>query len=427
MTSVCASLRLGGSATLNSLALACILATSPAQAETTLRDAIAGGMPIIDIRLREETVDQANKPKNAIATTMRARLGYQTGQYYGFSALADFDFLQHVGPKRYFDTKGGTPSSLYPTIPDPDMVALNRLQLSYGRRILDSAPGMGPDLRITLGRQRLIFGDQRFVGNVGWRQHEQTFDSVSVVDTSLPATTLTYAYVTRINRVFGPDSPMGRFDSHTHVFDATYTGLMPYLKLEGYALLLDLRQAPTLSTETFGVRGEGAYDFGSGFTGILNGAYARQTDSAKNPLSYALSYYLGEGGLNYRGASAVAGYEVLEGNGTVGFSTPLATLHIFQGWADVFLTTPTNGIKDLYLKSAYGFGVAPVFNRVTATILYHDFRAERGSAYYGSEWDAQIEGAVDANVTVGVKYAAFHGSAPFASKNVSWLYVGYRY
>ena len=34
-----------------------------------------------------------------------------------------------------------------------------------------------------------------------------------------------------------------------------------------------------------------------------------------------------------------------------GFTTPLATLHKFQGWADKFLTTPPNGIEDLYVNA----------------------------------------------------------------------------
>ena len=44
-----------------------------------------------------------------------------------------------------------------------------------------------------------------------------------------------------------------------------------------------------------------------------------------------------------------AAYESLEGNGARGFSTPLATLHAFQGWADVFLNTPADGVDDASL------------------------------------------------------------------------------
>ena len=413
-------------AMLLSLTLAGALMGGPAEAQTTLADAIRAGMPLIDLRLRYENVDQENKPRNASATTLRARLGYQTGQYFGFSALAEFDFLQHLGPEHFFNSFEGGSSALYPTIADPDMVALNRLQLTYGVRLTDTA-NMMPDLRFTLGRQRIIFSDQRFVGNVGWRQHEQTFDGISVVNTSLPATTLSYTYVTRVNRVFGPEAPNGTFDSHSHLINALYTGLMPHLRLEGYTYLLDLRQAPTLSTSTYGLRADGTIALGSGFSASYIGSFARQHDYAKNPLPISLNYYLGEASLGFRGITGGVGYEVLEGNGTVGFSTPLATLHIFQGWADVFLTTPANGIKDLYVKGGYAFAANPIFTRVTATVVYHDFSAERVSGNFGHEWDAQIEAVVDANVTIGLKYAAFQGGQFYADKNIGWVYVGYRY
>ena len=44
-----------------------------------------------------------------------------------------------------------------------------------------------------------------------------------------------------------------------------------------------------------------------------------------------------------------AGYEVLGADNGVGFATPLATGHKFQGWADKFLTTPGDGIEDVYI------------------------------------------------------------------------------
>ena len=400
----------------------------PASAQTTLKGALDAGLPIIDLRLRYEDIDQANKPKNAAALTIRARLGYQTGQYFGFSALADFDFLQHLGPKHYFDSIGGGSSAQYPTIADPDMATLNRLQLTYAMRLTDTAAANNlQDLRFTIGRQRIIFADARFIGNVAWRQHEQTYDGISLVDTSLPATTFTYAYINRVNRVFGPSSPVGRYDSHSHLVNVVYGGLMPYLKLEGYAYLLDLRQAPTLSTATYGARADGSINLGDGFTALLNGQYAHQEDYAKNPLNISLSYYLGEAGLFYQGFTGLVGYEVLQGNGKMAFQTPLATLHAFQGWAETFLTKPPNGIKDLYVKGAYGFAAAPFSDKVTATLVYHDFSPEHVGGNYGSEWDAMVEAQLDSNFMVGTAYANYRGAGPFPDKAVFWLYAGYRY
>jgi hypothetical protein len=409
---------------LSALAIAVTLANGSARAAEPFIAALERGKPLIDLRLRFEDVDQADKPKEATATTIRARLGYQTGDFHGFSALAEFDVVQHLGARHFNDSINGL--AAYPMIWDPDMVALNRLQLAYGVRLANA--GNAPqDLRITIGRQRIIFGDGRFIGNADWRQHEQTFDALSLVDTSIPATTLSYSYVTRVNRVFGPNSAMGTFDSHSHLFNAVYGGLLPRLKLEAYAYLLDFRQALTLSTATVGLRAEGNFDLGSGFTAKLNGAYAHQTDYAKNPLALALSDYLGEAGIAYKGFTALAGYEVLEGNGTIGFQTPLANLHPFQGWAETFLTKPPNGLKDFYLRGGYGFTASPFFARVSALLIYHDFSAQRLSADYGSEWDAQLEGQIDSHLAVDLAYADYRGAGPFPDKRVFWTYATYRY
>jgi len=410
---------------LPALALAMGLACGTARAAETLKGFIEAGMPLADIRLRFEDVDQANKPKDATATTIRARLGYQTGAFAGFSVLAEGDFVQHIGAKHFNDSINGL--AAYPTIADPDMATLNRLQLGYGIRLTNAGADTAPDLKFTLGRQRIVFGDGRFIGNADWRQHEQTFDALSIVDTSIPAATLSYDYVTRVNRVFGPNSASGTFDSHSHLFNAVYAGLSPALKIEAYAYLLDLKQAPMLSTATYGLRDESIVDLGSGLAARFNAAYAHQSAYARNPLAIDLADYLGEAGLAYRGFTGLAGYEVLQGNGTIGFQTPLANLHPFQGWAEVFLTKPPNGLKDAYFKGGYGFAASPLFARMTALLIYHDYSAEHVSAAYGKEWDAQLEAQVDTHLVFDAAYADYGNGGPFPAKRVFWLYSTYRY
>lgn len=404
-----------------------------AQAQTLLT-AIDSGRPIINLRLRYEDVDQSNRTQEAQALTFRARLGYQTGVYYGFSALADFDWVQHLGSHAYFDTVKGA-SATYPTVPDPDLTALNRAQLSYA--FLAAGGTAATDTTVAFGRQRILFGDQRFIGNAGWRQHEQTYDAISVANTSLPKTALTYAYVGQVNRVFGPNSiaQLGQFGSRSHLFNALYTGFLPLVKLEGYLYLLDLKNAPKLSTTAFGIRAEGLYELAPGLIATFYGAYAKQNDYAKNPLHIDLGYWLIEGGLAYQGFSLGVGNEVLQGDGTVGFSTPLATLHAFNGWADIFLTTPNQGLQDFYVKAGYAFAASPVFAKVTASIAYHDFSAQHADADYGTEWDALIDAKLDDNVTFSLKYADYSAGSAVPTgaqaaafdKRIGWFYVTYAY
>jgi hypothetical protein len=57
-----------------------------------------------------------------------------------------------------------------PQVIDPPGIELNQLWLGW----------KGTRANIALGRQRLLFDNQRWVGNSGWRQNEQTFDALAL-------------------------------------------------------------------------------------------------------------------------------------------------------------------------------------------------------------------------------------------------------
>jgi len=277
------------------------------------------------------------------------------------------------------------------------------------------------------------------LGNVGWRNHEQTFDAFSVTNGSIRNLSVTYAYIDRVNRIFTPRSPrpatglQGHFDSNSHIFDATYVGIQG-LKLEAYALLLDLSQqgpsaiaAKRLSTQTFGIRAEEKYDLTSQVKLLVNGEYANQRDYQENPLDFNLNYWVGEGGIAWKGLTATGALESLGSNKTTGFSTPLATLHAFDGWADVFLTTPGAGLNDTYGKVVYTWKNVWDLQAISATIMYHDFNAARGGADFGNEWDASLGVAVDKRLSFLAKFASFDGEGTFKDKSIVWFQAEYKY
>jgi len=130
-----------------------------------------------------------------------------------------------------------------------------------------------------------------------------------------------------------------------------------------------------------------------------------------------VDYAFLEAGLSKGVHSVKLGYELLEGNGTKSFQTPLATLHAFNGWADVFLSTPVNGLKDAYL------GAGTALYGVKLDAVYHDYRADQGSARYGAEWDFQATKPVAKNYLVGIKYATFNTkTVAFADTDKFWLW-----
>ena len=116
-----------------------------------------------------------------------------------------------------------------------------------------------------------------------------------------------------------------------------------------------------------------------------------------------------------------------EGDDTRGFATPLATLHAFQGWADVFLTTPPDGIRDLYANAGFTTPAWPGEQPVTLSIAYHDFADDAGDTAFGDEWDASARMSFNAHLSLEAKAAVFHGQDPrFADRTKFWLALEYR-
>jgi hypothetical protein len=403
----------------------------------TISDAIAGGKLILEVRGRYEYVDQkrtAVLTEAGEAFTVRTRLGWETADWNGFKGLVEFEDVRQVGPEHFaVNVPGATTPPLngadkakYPLINDPDITELNRLQLTWTQSAA---------LTVTAGRQRIILDDQRFIGNVGWRQDEQTFDAVRA-DVAFGRFKATYAYVTHVNRILGEKRD---WDSDSHLFNATYSVAEP-LKLQAFVYALDFSNSAANSTITYGAKASGKTWVGL-FQAAYNATYARQSDYRHNTAPFDLDYW----GVDLAGTfdiyTAKVSYESLEGNGIRGFTTPLATTHAFQGWADAFVMplggnkSFVDGIKDFNI----GLNVKPRFKstylfNIDLLVRYHDFDDQRTGADLGREWDAQAQAALNPKLTIALKYADFErartvpvGTAtPPPSRTKVWLTLEYK-
>ena len=161
--------------------------------------------PIIDARVRYEDVDQDPHGRGrrgtdvARATRFRDRQGLEDG--------AAGRRRVRVAAAPATTTTRSTARPAYPVVADPESYEVNRLQLTNTSL---------PRTTVTLGRQRIVLDDQRFVGNVGWRQNEQTFDALRVVNKTVPNFTVDVTYLNQVNRVFGKDSPQGRYEGDSY-------------------------------------------------------------------------------------------------------------------------------------------------------------------------------------------------------------------
>jgi len=388
-----------------------------AEEQTTLKDAITDGKLNFNLRYRYENVDDDVRPEEAHASTVRARLTYNTKTFSDFQVGLEVDHVEALGGDNYDDLHGSLTD--HAVVADPEGTEINQAWIAYSG--IDNTT-------LKFGRQRINLDNQRFIGGVGWRQNEQTYDGVTVVNTSLPDTTVVYAHVSNVNRIFGPNSGRAgtpaadvNLDTEANIFNVNYKGL-GIGAISAYAYLLDVDDHPVnhalsdvLSTKTFGARLTGSQ--GEETKLLYTAEFARQSDYKNNPTSFDANYYNLEGGVQAKGVTAKLGMEVLEADGKKGiaFSTPLATLHKFQGFADIFLNTPGTGIEDLY---------ASVFTKVLGAkvgIIYHDFEAEEGSADYGDEVDLVVAKQVHKNVNLLLKYANYNADEFGNDTQKAWL------
>ena len=350
------------------------MAASVQAEEAWLAGALKGGEVKIQFRYRYEDVDQNNALDDAQASTLKSRLNYTSALFSGWQAQVEVDNVSQIGDDDYNSTSNNETG--YSVVADPDGTEFNQAWIAYS--------GIA-DTVVKGGRQRIVLDNERFVGGVGWRQNEQTYDAVTLKSSALAKTQLHYSFISNVNRITGPDegSQPANYHGATHALNGK-VDLGTFGAVTGFAYLLDFDNAPALSSSTYGVHWAGTYKVSDATKLSWLASYASQRDYADNLNDYSADYYLLEGGATYGKFGRKAGYEVLGGDDQPNhaFQTPLATLHAFQGWADKFLTTPRGGVEDLYLGATANVGP------VALQLVWHDFQAEAFSQDYGSEWNA---------------------------------------
>jgi hypothetical protein len=281
----------------------------------------------------------------------------------------------------------------------------------------------------TFGRQRVLLDNQRWVGNVGWRQNEQTFDAAAIEWKPSGALTARYYWFDRVHRVNGDDARdrlARERDLDGHLLDVALT--RGDQQWGSYAYAHEDRDVPSASTLTTGLRWTGNRVLKQ--DGRKRGwgwrvEAAHQRSHADNPLGFSHAYWLIEPSLSRGAVTWRAGWEHLGGDGQHALQTPLATLHAFNGWADKFVVTPPGGLEDRYLAVSGAFGRGGYAGKLKWAAAWHDYRADTGGRY-GREWNASIGFPVRGPVTGLVKLADYrsHGFARDTTKlwfQLEWL------
>lgn len=381
---------------------------TPASAQT-LHEAISGGKVYGDFNLRFEEVSQSNAREDASALTLRTRLGYVSGSINGWSFNVEMEDSRIVlGQGDYSVDPAGYKPGVYSVIADPETTELDQGYIQY----------KSDKYSVKLGRQVITLDGHRFVGHVGWRQDRQSFDAANFMYHPNDKFSASYAYVTQRNRIF---SEAADTDAKDHLFNASYKTSLG--KVVAYAYLLEVDNGITNGLDTYGFSFDGKSNV-KGLTLSYHLEYATQTSKAVTS-EYDADYFAASLGTAIKGLTLSLAYEVLgSDNGAYGFSTPLATMHKFNGWADMFLATPQQGLVDINLSlGSKGLGG-------NWLLKYHDYSADEASATVddlGHEINAQYTTVLNKNYALGVKFAKYTGESNRPDTDKIWLWVSTKF
>lgn len=393
--------------------------SDPSQSASSLFSAMVEGKLSLDNRARYEWAETTGRrPSNAL--TNRLRLGYGTKPYQGFSLFAEMENVTSANDDWYWVPAAGDGDPTRTTIADPEGTELNQ---AFARYQNPSINDTGPSLDVCIGRQRIKLDDERFVGNVGWRQFEQTLDAASFEsDLGIEGLSVQYAFVWHVQRIFGPDGP--NYESQSHLIRTSYA-FAPEIRVTPFVYLLDFdTDSPADSVDTYGVRLTGDLGRGAGeqdsrdiyFDYELT--YAYQTDAGSNPVDFKADFFAAQIRANRKGLGSIqAGYQLLgSDNGVAAFRFPLGTNHKFQGYADQFLTTPAFGLQDVYI------GVTTDLpGGFKSELAVHQFWSDEGGDDLGYEVDGVLSKKLSPNWTILLKAAYFDGHNGQPDLNRVWL------
>lgn len=238
---------------------------------------------------------------------------------------------------------------------------------------------------------------------MSWRQLEQTFDSLLIRNQSIENLTLNFIYIGGVQKVTATNQTV-----EMPILNFTYK-FGQSSSLTGYAYWLADYDTASNSTQTYGVRMQGAPTLKYDIQLSYDIAYSNQSSYRHNPASYNLDRYNLLLGASYAGVTVKSGIELLGGNGMQAFQTPLGTNHAFQGWADQFLVTPGAGVRDIQAsidKSFYG---------VKFMFAYHAFADSSGHGDYGDEYDFLISKHFGEHYQLLAKYAYYDADNTLAA------------
>ncbi len=375
--------------------------TSSAQA-AGFNEAMTSGTFKGSLRPRIELVDQENISDNAQATTVRGAFQYTTGTWKGLQLKAELETVMGIGSEKYNSSANG--NTQYPVVADPSGGHFNRMFLLH----------KGEGYSAGYGRDEITYDNHRWIGNVGWRQNHQTYNSAKI-DGKVGALSYHAAYVTKRYKI--TQYATGEDMKNTYFLNGAYD--LSFGKLTAYYYDYEFDNGSNVGTQTYGALLTGA----PGNFIYRAEVAAQKRDKANAGADASVNYYHMIAGMKVSAMKFLLGYELLgSDSGNYGMKADFGTNHKFNGFADQFLSTPDAGLKDTYVTA-----VIP-FSGMKFVATYHSFKPDNSSSFddYGTEMDLVLARKLNRQVSLLAKYAGYSAkknSANPKNNDVSKLIV----
>ncbi|PKH89218.1 alginate export family protein [Colwellia sp. Bg11-28] len=377
-------------------------------------------------RVRYESVKQA--ALSAEALTVKLRLDASKKLTNSLSLFLQLDYVQAYLNDQHSD---GVVFIDKPVIADPAGIDVNQAFVNYSF----------DDYFFTLGRQSIKHGNERFVGDVGFRQNDQTYDGLRITKLLLSGVSFDYAYISQVNRIFGRDADsslstsdirfiplkgkrpvgqLGKHDVNAHLLNLEFKEWQ-YADLSAYAYVVDNYDAVLFSNRTFGFSSNFRHKIGAiKWIGSIESAWQKKQKSTTRDW---INYWQWELGAKVQSWQLSIRQEQLGQKDDEAFITPLATLHKFQGWTDQFLTTPKEGLMDASVRLLWKK------RPFTLDLRLHQYDSVKNNIDVGSEFNADLIYQYNRKHELKLRFAYFDPSnaQTLKTQRIKKLFLMYSY
>ncbi len=384
--------------------------------EYTLKTPIGDIRPYLQIRPRYEYVDVKDSGLEvANALTTRIKIGTKINNVFQLKGLsAQLEAIDVSALVDNFDPE----KPKYEKVLDPPNTRLTQAYVAYTIN----------KTTLFFGRKYVAIDDHRFIGTVDWRQMPQSFGVVGIHDNTIKGLNILLAGIYERKGIIDDLNTDWHADKMPIIIDISYK-VIPPVRVKAFAYLI------TDVHNTYGVKADGKINISNGMTFSYLGEYAVQrdpyeTDNLTKKPDIDTSYYRVSGNLSYNMGAIGGFFGGIEythfgdkNNKQYGFSTPLATLHKFEGWSDVLLKGAADGydygMNEVKVSAGYKH---PTFGKFV--IAYLNFEADKNQPNIGdkigSEWDFAYSKKFGKYFSVLLKGAIYNADNGYISRGVRY-------